>query len=427
MAAALRADPAPISTGVLDLTTARTEALAQSPVLRRLDALADAEDWQRWAVLSDRLPHINLAAEHLVDAEYPGLKVVFGGSTVAFPGAFPQDTVDLSLHWTLFDGFLGLERWRAAVLRHDAALLERHRAADEVLGQVGIRFYHALAAAQLKQVADQNVATLRDHLGLAQANEDSGNSTHVDVLRIQAQIEEASADAEQTADQADQARLELAQAMGLSSDARSLDGVLPVPDPTLSVDDWTVDLEGREDLRAQHERSQALERQADGADGAWWPQLYVFGLHEWYRYGAFDPVILPSNGFGTMITAGVGATWDLFNGGADLAKRGGARDQAASAIEALASQRLQVQRDFADWKHRYHYSVRLYLARQRSVEEYQESVRLAQLGFKAGTQTSTEVLDAETDLFRARAGLVQAQADAAEARIQLELARGGEL
>jgi outer membrane protein TolC len=51
-------------------------------------------------------------------------------------------------------------------------------------------------------------------------------------------------------------------------------------------------------------------------------------------------------------------------------------------------------------------------------------VRLATLGLKAGTRTHTEVLDAELELFRARAGVIKAQADAMEAFINLELSLG---
>jgi ATP-binding cassette subfamily F protein 3 len=57
----------------------------------------------------------------------------------------------------------------------------------------------------------------------------------------------------------------------------------------------------------------------------------------------------------------------------------------------------------------------------------EESVRLAKLAFKAGNGTNTEVLDAELDLFRSRAGIVRAQMDAAEALLNLESALGRRL
>jgi outer membrane protein TolC len=49
------------------------------------------------------------------------------------------------------------------------------------------------------------------------------------------------------------------------------------------------------------------------------------------------------------------------------------------------------------------------------------------VGFKAGTRTTTDVLDAELEEFQASAGLVQAQINSLEALIQLELVTGKRL
>jgi outer membrane protein TolC len=52
---------------------------------------------------------------------------------------------------------------------------------------------------------------------------------------------------------------------------------------------------------------------------------------------------------------------------------------------------------------------------------------LAQEGRRAGVRTSTELLDAESDLFRSRAGLITAQMGAIEALVNLELVSGQKL
>jgi OMF family outer membrane factor len=80
--------------------------------------------------------------------------------------------------------------------------------------------------------------------------------------------------------------------------------------------------------------------------------------------------------------------------------------------------------DFENYRRRFLYNVSLYKARSHAIESATESVRLAKISYQAGTRTSTEVLDAELDLFRARAGVVRAQVESAEALINLELALG---
>ena len=81
-------------------------------------------------------------------------------------------------------------------------------------------------------------------------------------------------------------------------------------------------------------------------------------------------------------------------------------------------------KDIDTWKRKFTYNVALYRARLRALSEFQESVRLAEIGVKAGSRTHAEMLDAELDLFRARGGLVKAQAEVLEALSHLELALG---
>ena len=60
-----------------------------------------------------------------------------------------------------------------------------------------------------------------------------------------------------------------------------------------------------------------------------------------------------------------------------------------------------------------------------TIAEFHASMQKAEE--RAGTRTSSETLDAELDLFRARAGVVNAQVNASEAQIRLELALGRRL
>jgi outer membrane protein TolC len=58
------------------------------------------------------------------------------------------------------------------------------------------------------------------------------------------------------------------------------------------------------------------------------------------------------------------------------------------------------------------------------VQKSTESVRLAREGHRVGARTNTDLLDAEAELFRAQAGVVNSQVGAIEALINLELTVG---
>src|SRR5205823_4906908 len=110
--------------------------------------------------------------------------------------------------------------------------------------------------------------------------------------------------------------------------------------------------------------------------------------------------------------------------GATIARNAQTHYQAQEAEAASESATLRAPQELETYKRRFLYNAALYRAKKRAVEFAQESVRLATLGYNAGTRTSTDVLDAELDLIRARAGVVRAQVDGSEALINLELAVG---
>jgi outer membrane protein TolC len=114
----------------------------------------------------------------------------------------------------------------------------------------------------------------------------------------------------------------------------------------------------------------------------------------------------------------------LFDGGANLAKSKGIQAAAEQVHQALRESRLEASEDIETWFRRYQDQTLLYQAKQRNIERATESLRLSKLGLKEGTQTNLDVLEAEADLYNARAGSIQSQVDAAEAWMRLEVALG---
>ena len=58
------------------------------------------------------------------------------------------------------------------------------------------------------------------------------------------------------------------------------------------------------------------------------------------------------------------------------------------------------------------------------ITKSKESVRLAKEGRRVGTRSNTDLLDAESDLYKSEAGAISAQIGAMEALINLELSVG---
>lgn len=416
---------APSATGSLTLSAALSEAEDGSPEIKRLKAVAERESWSKTQAMAGYIPHLSANYDHFMEAKYMREEVNLNGQLIDFPAAFPQDNLTLDLSWTVFDGFKTYNSYRAAELNSDAANLDLNRARFKLDRQLRTLYYQALAAQKLAEVAAQNVKTLESHLNIARLTEKSGYGTRFDVLRIQASLEEARAEEDAAQNNVVIARSALSEAMGYeTADERPLQGDLPVLQEKDIAHELNVAMDKRDDLQADMRREEAAGRMSTAAKGAWSPTVSLFAEEQYYRFGTFDPDIGSNGQYKNDYSVGFRLHWDIFDGGNTLASQKMASARYQEAAAELHKSLAHVPHEIETWKRTFNYNAALYRARLRALDESQESVRLATAGVKAGSRTHTEALDAELDLFRARGGVIRAQADAINALGNLELAVG---
>ncbi len=409
----------------LSLTDAISIAQKNNPDLRKAELELGSSQWGQWEALSAHLPHLEVRGAHLLGARYSNLSVVFSGSPIQFPTAFPQTHLEIEASILLFDGLGSIHKYQAARLTKEASQLEMDDIQFKLEKNIQVKFFQALAAEELVKVADQNIETLEQHLNLVQASVRAGMSTQVDVLRIESQLEEARAEKLLAEDNVWIGRQALIEVVGIEeSDSPTLLGELPALKRKKLPEDLDLDLSLRRDFQAMERRERAQDKLRAASDAFWFPKVSLFGTEQFLRYGAFDPVILPNSSYQNAYSFGFQVSWNLFDGGRSIALEGKANNQAKMMKEDLRKLHLTSRQEFESWKRRFTYFVALYEARKRSVRKSDESVRLATAAVQAGLKTHSEVLDAELELFRARAGVIRAQLGALEAWIQIELASG---
>ncbi|MGE4233511.1 MAG: TolC family protein [Bacteriovoracia bacterium] len=411
----------------LSLESAVQIAKENSPDLKKAELAADSASWGKLEAVSEHLPHLTARGTHYLGAEYARLNVKFGPSTASFPSAFPQTSAALEASLLIFDGMGAINRVRAALLNHDAAELEWNRAKFKIEELVQVRYFQALAAQENAKVAEQNIETLENHLKLVTASVRAGISSKVDILRLETLLEEAKAEKMVADDNISITRSALNEVMGIEDDSRPLEGTLPIPDPKKVHPNLAVDVSKRDDIIALTKRDLADTRLSNAALSPFFPRVSIFWTKEYYKYGDFDPAVVANDTFQSAYSYGIKASWNLFEGGASIAKKARASDAAQMKEEETRKTLNSAPREFEIWKRRYVSNAAVYSARKRSIEKSEESVRLATISVKAGTKTHAEALDAELDLFRARAGLIRSQLDAAEALAHLEFALGYKL
>ena len=148
---------------------------------------------------------------------------------------------------------------------------------------------------------------------------------------------------------------------------------------------------------------------------------------DYQNYNNRDFSISNSDKFKNSYAIGMNLVWNIFDGGASYARQEQSYYHKVQLEQLARKMNLSSANEVEFWKRRYLNSAVLYSAKLRSVDASKESVRIYQNALRAGTQTNTDLLDAELDLDRSEAGVVKAQVDAIEALLNLELAVGRRL
>ncbi len=422
LALALAALAATATEQPLTLSRALEEAHSQSPRLQRMKEASEEAAAKPLEALSANLPKLYFNASHLFDVKYQVIDINFGGPA-QFPVILPKTQYSLGVAWTIFDGLKTPILFAAARRSSEAASLDVSYSELQLDSDITLRFYRSIATNLLSEVAEQNIKTLEDHFQKAKIRLKGGTATQFDILRIKVQLEEASPEKIAADSEADLARKNLTQAMGLSGDGRPLVGELPIPTENSIPKDVSVAMSDRADIKALKQRADAAGSVKTAALGNFLPKVTLAAQKDYYNNDDYSF----SKNLKDAYSVGAVLSWELFDGGASFARHSQAVHQAAQAELSAREAELRLPVEIDHWKQKFVYNVSLYNARTRAIEMATESVRLAQLGFDAGVRTNTDVLDAELDLFRARAGVVRAQLDASEAFLNLELALGRKL
>jgi outer membrane protein TolC len=417
------------SSGSLSVDAAIQEALRDSPTIQSSEAAVSESSWHKFQMIGNGfLPKISAGFNHFFGESYEITAINFGGQFLNFPGAYPTNILTVNATIPLFDGLANIENTQAASLQKTAAEQELERAKFQLGQEVKLAFYQALAAAQLQDVARENVKTLEDHLKDVEIQRHGGAATKYDSLRVSVQLSEGRADQIDADDNAALARKKLTALLGLEQDNRTLEGSLPVPDVSRAKDlELSGTPEDRTDIQALDLRAQAADK-TRAAQNSWIiPSVSLGGQYNYYELmneSTVDGSVSGSGSYRSAYSVALMVTWNLFDGGVALAQSRQAAYQQVQAEKKTEEARIQVPYDFTYWKKRFLSNTDHYQARKFDVERSEESVRLAKEEERAGTRTSTETLDAELDLFRSRAGVVNAQVNALEAKIRLESALG---
>ncbi len=399
------------------LVDAVRTALADAPDVRLAsqDVRITAEG--RNVALARRLPRLDASTDFTALSQPPS--TVFQGT--------PIQTADkniwrarLTAEQTIYD----FGRTRSRVDQAGA----RIRVAERVEGATRDRqaldvissFLDARRAEALRQVAEESLATARDHRRLAVDRYDAGAVAKNDVLAADVQVANAEAALITAQVQVEISRSRLALRMGIRGDRFVVPAPGPYPVPSEAVpsvsDSVRAAFAKRNELRAQDASIREGEEAVKTARSEFAPTFFGQGG---YSYEAND-----LNPHRSVFSILLGGKVNLFTGFADEAMLRQARGTVDRRREALA----RLQNDIALEVKSTHLSL-AEAGKRKAVAEVavasaEENLRIQDERYKEGMAISTEVLDAQTLLARAKVDRQNAAYDLAEAHYRLLSVRG---
>jgi outer membrane protein TolC len=288
----------------------------------------------------------------------------------------------------------------------NAARADQQRALLDTAQRASESYLRLLQAKALFSVSEQSVRQVEAQLERAQILESGGVMQRVDVLRLTAARDNARHAVLRASTSVATAGEALVLALNLPT-GTTLEVVDDLPDPPLALT-WnapealTEAKATRPEIAAARERIEQASAGADVATAQLFPNIMAVAT---YQHTEGQSTFQPKNAF----FVGATLSWDLWDWGKSWQgiKEAEARTEQARIGEGMLQDQIafDVRRRISELHTTY---ASLDVARS-GLEAAEEAYRIQSVSYREGGATTTDVLDTETEVSRARSSYAQAR------------------
>jgi outer membrane protein TolC len=285
-----------------------------------------------------------------------------------------------------------------AKLGIDVAEIKRKTARRDIAYQVTEAYYRLLEAKRMAEVAEKSVEQVASQVTLAQAFFAQGTVARNDVLRAQLGLAAAQQRLIQAKGGVTLAQGRLATVMGRPPETDidvvdlSVEPTSPAPLPTGRAEQMAV--EQRLELREVAARIEQADAGTSLAKSKMLPQVNAVAN---YTRQTASLLGLPKTWF-----VGATASWDIWEGGGTYYGIDEAKAQLAQAREARRKTEDMIRLDVRNAQVGVATAAEALQVARQAIEQAEENFRIEQKRYQSTSNTSFDVLDAETQLTTAR-------------------------
>ena len=404
MFSSVRGAPAPLQDvpDSLDLPTALRFALENNFAIRQARERIRQQEGVVVEVKARAIPNVT------ADGNYQ-----FNEKAIS-NGAPPSDRswgLSVTASQTLYSGGGVRSAIKSAGLAREAAVLELTGVVNNALLDVRTRFYDILLAREKIKVQESNVELLKSQLKNVTDRFEAGTISSFERLRAEVALANAQVPLISARNAYRLAIDSLRQSLGFVTNTQESLRKTPEFVGSLAYQPVNFELQAsldsaranRPEISRLSKLIEAREEAVVTARSSAYPYVSAFGGWQ-LRKG-------PTNTFGDSrdgFLVGVQSQWDIFDGAATKGRVIQARSLQEQARLILDEQTLAINVEVRQALSSLQEAVELAEASQKVVAQAEESLRLANARYGAGTATQLDVLQSQVDLTTARTNQIQA-------------------
>lgn len=314
-----------------------------------------------------------------------------------------QGTVEAT--YNILNSGRDASRVKAAQEQVNFDRLDLLRIEQKLRGDVLTAYYDLQAAGSAIIINKAAVTDATRSLSDAQLQEKAGVGTKFDILRAQVQLANANQDLTSSQGQQQIAQKKIAQLISVNENTeyQAADAVKKLGDWNYTLEDsLIVAFKNRPELKQQLVRRSVSEQQqiiASAADSA---QVNLFANY------TLGKVINNTNPLQDQYSVGARLSWSFWDGGAAGSRANQEKINQEIAENQFTTARNQIRFEIEQAYNNLNTNQKNIATSTQALQQAEESLKLARLRFQAGVGTQTDVIQAQTELARARGNRITA-------------------
>jgi len=413
------------SAGKMTLQESVDLALKQSVLIQSAKEGVKGADSLKQESFTGFLPKFSTYYNYTRFNEQPGEIISLPG----FPSFLPTSTKDnyswaVEIRQPIFAGGGILANYQASKIGHEIAAVDESSVTQDIIQDVRVAYFNVLKAEKILDVAKQSVEQLEAHRNMAQEFFNAGVIPRNDLLRAEVEL----ANGRQNLVRSENA-VEMAKAKFNTVLRREINTPAEVEDIlTLRPFTKTFDecrllaMENRTEVKSYTRRVEQSQKLVQVAKSEFFPTINVVGHFE--RYGD-NPNVNGSTYRNADNTYVMGvASWNFWEWGKTKNRVDASRSRENQMAHALNNVKDQVTLEVKNAWLTLHEAQKQVAVTQKAIEQAEENFRISRERYREQVGTSTDVLDAQTLLTKAKSDYFNALSDYNISIAKLERAMG---